>query len=43
MMLAERLVGRARLLELFIAIEPELYRYPAVDAASFREAVAQLQ
>lgn len=43
MMLAEGLVERSRLLELFDAIEPELYRYPAVDAPSFRSAVTQLQ
>lgn len=43
MMLAEGLVDRARLLELFTAIEPELYRYPAIDPPSFRRAVAQLQ
>ena len=43
MMLAEGLVERTRLLELFNAIEPDLYRYPAVDAVSFREAVRKLQ
>jgi hypothetical protein len=43
MMLAEGLVERRRLLELFDAIEPELYRYPALDAHSFRSAVTQLQ
>jgi hypothetical protein len=43
MMLEQGLVDRARLLELFRAIEPELYRYPAIDPASFRTAVAQLQ
>jgi hypothetical protein len=43
MMLAEGLVERTRLLDLFEAIEPELYRYPAIDPRSFRAAVAQLQ
>lgn len=44
MMLAENLVERARLRELFDTIEPELYRYPAIDPAAFRRAVeAQLQ
>ena|SRR5688572_7372818 len=33
------LVDSARLLQLFAAIEPQLYRYPAVDPASFRRAV----
>lgn len=32
----------SRLLELFQAIEPELYRYPAVDPAAFRQAVEEL-
>ena len=36
------LVAPSRLLELFEAIEPELYRYPAVDPAAFREAVEEL-
>jgi hypothetical protein len=43
MMLAQGLVERPRLLEPFEAIEPELYRYPAIDPATFRSAVAQLQ
>ena len=38
-MLDERLVEPTRLLELFEAIEPELFRYPAVDPRSFKEAV----
>ena len=32
-------VDRARLGELFDAIEPELIRYPAVDPAAFRRRV----
>lgn len=32
----------SRLLELFEAIEPELYRYPAVDPAAFRRGVEEL-
>ncbi len=43
MMLESGLVERARLRELFDAIEPQLYRYPAIDPATFRAAVAQLQ
>ena len=39
MMLANGLVERQRLMALFEAIEPELYRFPAVDAESFRRAV----
>jgi hypothetical protein len=38
--LAERGLGDpARLLELYGSIEPELYRYPAVDPTEFRQAV----
>jgi Nucleotidyltransferase of unknown function (DUF6036) len=40
-MLDRRLVDRARLLELFAQIEPELYRYPALDPPSFRRAVEE--
>jgi hypothetical protein len=35
-MIERGLVGRERLLELYEAIEPELYRYPAVEPAAFR-------
>lgn len=39
--LVERgLVERGRLREYFDAIEPELYRFPAIDPPSFRRAVA---
>ena len=38
-MFAAGLVKRDRLLNLFAAIEPELYRYPAIDAKRFRRAV----
>lgn len=38
-MAREGLVAPRRLLELFEAIAPELYRYPAVDPAAFRRAV----
>jgi hypothetical protein len=41
-MLAQRLVEPARLLEFFAAIEPELYRYPAIEPAAFRRAVEQV-
>jgi len=36
-MLTRGLVEKARLRELFQAIEPQLYRYPALDPASFRK------
>ena len=39
-MIETGLVQPSRLLELFATIEPELYRYPAIDPASFRRAVA---
>ncbi|HEY2595760.1 MAG TPA: DUF6036 family nucleotidyltransferase [Chloroflexota bacterium] len=38
-MLARDLVKPARLSELFDAIEPQLYRYPALDPAAFRRKV----
>jgi hypothetical protein len=38
-MLSSGLVEPKRLLSLFEQIEPELYRYPAIDAATFRRAV----
>ena len=38
-MLRRGLVERARLLEYFDAIEPWLYRYPAIDPYTFRQAV----
>ena len=41
-MIQRGLVEAARLLELFTAIEDQLYRYPAVDPPSFRQAVEQL-
>lgn len=40
-MVARGLVERERLRELHAAIEPELYRFPAVDPASFRERVGR--
>jgi len=33
---------RARLRKLFDAIEPSLYRFPAIDPAGFRRAVQDL-
>jgi hypothetical protein len=36
---ARGLVDRARLLEYFEVIAPELYRFPAIDPTSFRQAV----
>jgi hypothetical protein len=38
-MLTRGLVERDRLRELFAEIEPELYRYPAIDPPSFRRRV----
>ena len=35
------LIERERLREMFIQIEPDLIRYPAIDPASFRDAVTQ--
>lgn len=39
MMLRDRLIEPARLRSLFAAIEPELYRYPALNRESFRRAL----
>ena len=36
-MMASGLVEPARLRELYEAIEPELYRYPAIDPSAFRQ------
>lgn len=41
-MVARGLVEPERLAELFAAIEPELFRYPAVDPAALRARVEQL-
>jgi hypothetical protein len=38
-MVSRGLVESRRVLELFRAIEPELYRYPAIDPASLRKSV----
>jgi len=38
-MIASGLVDRARLMELFVAIEPDLYRYSAIDPRRFRRRV----
>ena len=40
-MAARGLIEAARLTGFFDLIEPQLYRYPAIDAASFRRAVVQ--
>jgi len=40
-MLARGLVEPERLRELFAQIEPQLYRYPALDPGSFRRAVEE--
>ena len=39
-MLRSGMIEPGQLLELFAQIEPQLIRYPAIDPASFREAVA---
>ena len=41
-MIQRGLVEPKRLLELFTAIEDQLYRYPAVDQQSFRQAVERV-
>ncbi len=41
-MLHRGLIERRELLRLFTAIEPDLYRYPALDPPSFRSAVEEL-
>ena len=41
-MLSQGLVTRDRLLEDFAGIEPQLYRYPAIDPPSFRRAVERI-
>jgi predicted HicB family RNase H-like nuclease len=38
-MVQNQLVEPARVLEMFSRIEPDLHRYPAINAASFRRAV----
>jgi hypothetical protein len=43
MMIDGGLVQVARLRELFARIEPNLYRYPAIDPATFRGAVESIQ
>ena len=42
-MIAAGLVDKQKLLELFRAIEPELYRFAAVDPAAFKRRVESLQ
>jgi len=41
-LIARGLVKTGRLLELFTAIEPQLYRYPALNQPSFRRAVERV-
>ena len=41
-MIDRGLVEPARLLELFSRVEDKLYKYPAIDAKSLREAVEQV-
>ncbi len=40
-MLDRKLIDRQGLAEYFARIEPELYRFPAIDPPSFRRAVEQ--
>jgi nucleotide-binding universal stress UspA family protein len=40
-MLARGLVRRERLRELYLAIEPDLYRYPAIDPSAFARRVGE--
>lgn len=42
LMLNQGLVDPKRLMELFTATEDSLYKYPAIDAASFRQAVERV-
>lgn len=41
-MMARQLVESSKALQLFGEIEPQLHRYPAVDAASFRQKVEEV-
>ena len=41
-LLGRRLVEPARLLDYFSVIEPDLYRFPAIDPQSFRRAVERV-
>jgi hypothetical protein len=41
-MISSGLVDRAEALEQFESIEPELYRFPAIDPSSFRRSVEEL-
>jgi hypothetical protein len=40
-MLSRGLIARERVLEYFLLIEPELYRFPAIDPPTFRKAVEE--
>ncbi len=41
-MLQEGMIEPQKLLRLFESVEPELYRYPAIDPPSFRHAVEEI-
>ncbi len=41
-MIAQQLIDVKRLLELFTEIEPQIYRYPAIDSAQFRSSVERV-
>jgi hypothetical protein len=41
-MLRDGLIERGKLLTLYESIEPQLYRYPAIDPATFKQAVHQI-
>ena len=41
-MLADRLIGREKLLSLFLEIKPSLYRYPALEENVFETKVREI-
>jgi len=42
LMVGDELLDKEKLLSLFEAIEPELYKYPAIDPDSFSRAVHKI-
>jgi len=40
-MITRRIVDRTKLHSLYVAIEPQLYRYPAIDPSSFARSVSR--
>ena len=41
-MIDQKLIDVKRLLEFFAAIEPEIYKYPAIDSAQFRASIERV-